>query len=78
MTSQLRTKGLPDLRRRLGQMLAEPFLEGLRLPPQFLLRRFPFQFELACSACAAVMRETEEVERARSPFTQPRGIATSC
>jgi len=45
-------------------MLAEPVLQVAHFRLEFLLGRPPFELELARAAPAAVMRETEKVERA--------------
>ena len=75
MSRELGAQLLPDLSGRLGQVRSEPVFEISKLRSQFLRRRFPLQFELACAARAAVMRKAKEVERARCPLTTPLGIA---
>ena len=65
---KLRIERRPDFLGGSRQTGAKPALQLTHLHPKLLLRRFPLQFELACAAMAAVMREAEEVERARCAF----------
>lgn len=76
MSRELGAQLLPDLSGRLGQVRSEPVFEISKLRSQFLRRRFPLQFELACAARAAVMREAKKVECARRAFAESLGVAT--
>ena len=73
MAPELVVERRPDFRRGSCQVGAKPVLQLPILHSQFLLRRFPFQLELACAAVATIMRETKEVESARGTFAQAGG-----
>ena len=76
VSAKFRVQDRPHLANRCRELMMKPETHFSQLHSEFLTRRFPFQFELACSAATAVVSESEEVERRWRTFAVSLAIAT--